>query len=149
MFKEINIREIKESAVGLIADEWMLVASGNPKKYNMMTASWGALGEMWGADVATAVLRPQRYTREFMEANKTFSLSFYGGGAKKTIHSVCGSKSGRDLDKAEAAGLTPVFSDGTVYFSEARLVLVCEKIYTYDIEPEKFVNFDFAKWYPE
>ena len=35
-----------------------------------------------------------------------------------------GSKSGRDENQIENVGLTPVFADGTVYFEQAKLVLV-------------------------
>ena len=149
MFKEINIRDLNESAVKLIGDEWMLVGAGSDEKFNMMTASWGTLGEMWGMDIATIVLRPQRYTREFVESNDNFSLSFFGDGAQKTIHAVCGSKSGRDIDKAKESNLTPLFSDGTVYFEEARIVIICKKVYAYDIDPKNFIGVDDERWYPQ
>ena len=125
--REINIRELKENAVGLIADEWMLVGAGNEGGFNMMTASWGFMGEMWGSDCAAVVVRPQRYTMEFLEKSDYFSLSFYGDN--KAIHAVCGKKSGRDIDKVKETGLTPVFSDNTVYFKQARLTLICKKQY--------------------
>ena len=122
-FKEISVKELKENFVNIIGDEWMLVSAGNENGYNMMTASWGGLGVMWNEPVAVTVIRPQRYTKEFVDDNDVFTLSFYGD--EKNIHKVCGSKSGRDTDKTAQTGLTPVFSDDTVYFEQARLVLVC------------------------
>ena len=83
--KEISAKEIKDNIIKLISDEWMLVASGNEDSYNMMTASWGGMGEMWGKDVAVTVIRPQRYTYEFIEKNDLFTLSFYGD-KKGSIH---------------------------------------------------------------
>lgn len=144
-FKEINIKDLDENFVKIVADEWMLVSAGDETKYNMMTASWGGFGEMWGKDVALTVIRPQRYTKEFIDNNDYFSLSFYGDNKK--IHGVCGKKSGRDVDKAKEANLTPCFDEKSVYFKEARLVFICKKIYCQKIEPECFIDKDNLKWY--
>ena len=147
MFQEINIRELNQNAVSLIADRWMLVAAGNEESYNMMTASWGALGEMWGKDIATVVIRPTRYTYEFMEKEDYFTISVFSDELKQKIHSICGSKSGRDIDKTKETGLTPAFDQG-VYFEQAEIVLVCKKIYVSDVKPENFIDKSLdEKWY--
>ena len=127
MFKEIKPTEIKENLIDLIKNEWMLITAGDSEKHNMMTASWGFMGEMWNNDSVAVVVRPQRFTMEFIEQNDYFSLSFYGDN--KAIHSVCGRQSGRDVNKTELTGLTPVFKDNTTYFEEARMVLICKKQY--------------------
>lgn len=145
MFKEISPKEIDGNLIKMIADEWMLITAGNQEKYNMMTASWGFAGEIWGNDSVVALIRPQRYTMEFVENSDYFTLSFYGD--EKAIHKVCGSKSGRDVDKTALTGLTPVFSDNTVYFDEARLVLVCKKQYVGKLEAESFIDKEPLKWY--
>ena len=145
MFKEISPKEIDGNLIKMIADEWMLITAGNQEKYNMMTASWGFAGEIWGNDSVVALIRPQRYTMEFVENSDYFTLSFYGD--EKAIHKVCGSKSGRDVDKTALTGLTPVFSDNTVYFDEARLVLVCKKQYVGKLEAENFIEKEPLKWY--
>lgn len=147
MFKEVNFRDVKENVVSLIADDWGLVTAGNGEKLNTMTVSWGAVGELWGKDMATVYIRPQRYTEEFLNANNYFTLSFYPK-EKKAIHSVCGSKSGRDVDKVEEAGLTPCFYEKAPYFEEAKLVLVCRKVAKSKFEPEQFIDGTIEdKWY--
>ena len=147
-FMEISPREIPGNVIGRIADEWMLVAAGSPAGHNMMTASWGGMGELWGLDVAVTVLRPQRYTRAFVEKADRFSLTFFGGD--KSMHGVCGSQSGRDVDKTALTGLTPVFGHGTVYFAQARLALICRKVYVQRIDPACFIDKTLdEKWYPE
>ena len=147
-FKEVNIKDLDENFIKLVSDEWMLVAAGNEDNYNMMTASWGYFGEMWGKDTAVTVIRPQRYTKEFIDNEEYFSLSFYGDN--KDIHKICGKKSGRDTDKAKESGLTPVFDNNTVYFEQARLVVICKKIYCQKIEPECFVDKSIIdKWYDD
>lgn len=145
MFKEINPKEIDSNLIKAISEEWMLISAGDEKGYNMMTASWGFAGEMWGNDSVVAMIRPQRYTMEFVDNNDYFTLSFYGDN--KEIHKVCGSKSGRDVNKTELTGLTPVFCDDTVYFEEARLVLICKKIYKDILKEECFADKTPLKWY--
>ena len=146
MFNEISAKELKENFIKAIADEYMLVAAGDKNGYNMMTASWGFAGEMWGNDCMLTVIRPHRYTLEFVDKNDYFTLSFYGDN--KQVHKICGTKSGRDVNKAELAQLTPVFSDGTVYFDEARLVIICRKQYVQKMEESCFTDkAPLDKWY--
>ena len=147
MFKHVDVTTLPDNFIRAISEEWMLITAGDEKAYNMMTASWGFVGQMWGKRCAVAAIRPNRYTKEFVDKCDTFTLSFYGDEAKKTIHTVCGNQSGRDIAKAAACGLTPVFSDGGVYFDNARLVLVCKKLYTSKMEPEKIIDKSIEKWY--
>jgi len=64
------------------------------------------------------------------------------------VHKICGTKSGRDVNKAELAQLTPVFSDSTVYFDEARLVIICRKQYVQKMEESCFTDkAPLDKWY--
>lgn len=146
MFKEISVKDIKANLVSAIADEWMLISAGNEESHNMMTASWGFMGEMWGADSVVIAVRPQRYTMKFLDENDTFALSFYGDN--KAIHKVCGSESGRDVNKTEKTGLTPVCEEGTVYFEEANKVIICKKQYVSRLDPDKFIDKEPLKWYP-
>ena len=142
---KINPKEIDDNFIKAISDEWMLISAGDENGYNMMTASWGFVGEMWHNDSVIAMIRPQRYTMEFVNEKDYFTLSFYGD--KRDIHKVCGSMSGRDVNKTELTGLTPVFSDDTVYFKEARLVLVCKKQYVDILKKESFIDKEPLKCY--
>ena len=72
MFKEISARDIDKNLISAIAEEWMLITAGDQNGYNMMTASWGFAGEMWGNDSVIAMVRPQRYTMEFIDKNVVF-----------------------------------------------------------------------------
>ena len=146
--KEINIRDIKISAPELISDNWGLVTAGNKEKFNMMTVSWGALGEIWGKDAAFVFIRPQRYTYEFIEKEEVFTLSFYAPGYKNALR-ICGSKSGRDIDKAKECGLTPVFVDGGVAFEEAEYTLVCRKMASQFIDPAGFIDSSIENNYAQ
>lgn len=137
-FQEINIRELP-SPVKLISDDWTLVTAGQEGNYNTMTASWGTLGKLWQKDVAIVFVRPQRHTFGFMESNDYYTLSFFGGAFKKEL-AICGSKSGRDIDKAKETGLTPVFDGEVTYFEQAERVLVCRKMAFQDLNPNGFLD---------
>ena len=129
--QEISIDSLEFNPFHKIQKEWMLITAGDEKKSNTMTASWGGLGIMWGKNIATAYIRPQRYTKEFVDANEDFTLSFLPEEYRKAL-SVCGSVSGRDGDKWSASGLHPYYVDGTTAVEEANLIFVCKKQY-----PEK------------
>lgn len=145
-FREITAKEIDKNLISLISDEWALVCAGNNKEHNMMTASWGFFGEMWGKDCVICAIRPNRYTFKFLEENDYFALCFLGDN--KEPHKICGSKSGRDVNKTELTGLTPVFSDNTVYFEEAETVVICKKAYADKLKEENFIDKNhIEKWY--
>ena len=137
--KEISIYDVKENIVDLINHQWGLVTAGDENALNMMTVSWGAVGELWGMEMATVYIRPQRHTIKFMEEQSYFTLSFYPAELKK-IHGVCGSESGRDVDKVKKTGLTPVFDEKAPYFKEAKLVLICRKVAKGKFESEQFID---------
>lgn len=139
MFSESDIKTFNENPFELIGEKWTLVTSGIKNDFNTMTASWGGVGVLWRKNVAFTFIRPQRYTYEFMEKNEFYTLSFFSDQYKKAL-SICGSVSGRDTDKVTLAGLTPVHNFDTTYFDEARMVLVCKKIYAQDINPECFID---------
>ncbi|MDE6155197.1 MAG: flavin reductase [Eubacterium sp.] len=124
MFKEVEFTQVKDNVVNLLKNRWALVTAGDENGCNTMTVSWGAVGELWGQDMATVYIRPQRYTEKFMNEQGYFTLSFYKDEDKKRIHGICGSKSGRDIDKIKACELTPCFDEFAPYFEEAELVLV-------------------------
>lgn len=144
--KEIKLSELEENPVKLIRDDWMLVTSGTRGAYNTMTASWGGVGELWGKDVAFIFLRPQRYTFEFAEKNDRMTLSFFDETYRDALK-LCGSKSGRDVDKAKETGLIPVFENNTTYFSQANIVLQCRKMACMDLDPKDFLDASIEKWY--
>ena len=142
--KEIDVKELQMNPVTLIGNEWMLITAGNEEKgYNTMTASWGHLGSLWGHGgtmaTSTIFIRPQRYTKEFTDREEYYTLSFFPEGYKEQL-AYLGSHSGRDEDKVAKVGLTPVFENGTTYFKEANLVMICKKLYQAPIQEEYFVD---------
>lgn len=148
-FKEIKVADLQFNPFYKIGNEWMLITAGGKEKFNTMTASWGGVGVLWSENVVTTYIRPGRYTKEFVDANDTFTISFFGPEYRNALN-ICGSVSGRDEDKVTKAGLTPYSIDGTVAFEEASMILVCKKMYQDTIKPEKFDSAEnIERWYPE
>ena len=149
MFEKIDPKALDQNVFSLIGDQWMLITAGKQDQCNTMTASWGGLGVLWGKPVATVYIRPQRYTLEFVEREDTFTLCFFGEQYRKAL-ALCGSKSGRDVDKVKECGFTVATAEGAPYFEEADLVLVCKKSYWQDMDPTHFLDGEIdSKWYPE
>lgn len=142
--RQIPVTELNLEPIRTISKEWMLLSAGSEESgYNTMTCSWGHIGSIWGTGggMATAIcyVRPQRYTKEFMDREEYYTLSFFPPEYKSRL-AYLGANSGRDGDKIAAAGLTPVFADGTTFFAEAKLVLVCRKLYRAPLQEEGFVD---------
>lgn len=140
MFKEIKTTELTDNPFDLFGKQWLLVTAGKPDgSCNTMTASWGGLGVMWGKDVAFLVIRPQRYTKEFIDSSDTLSISVLPDGYKKQ-YGYLGSVSGRDEDKIAKAGLTVTRDGDTPYFEEARLAMICKKRFAQPYDPDSFLD---------
>ncbi len=148
-FQETTPSGLKKTPFEMIGKDWMLVTAGTPEKVNTMTASWGGLGVMWGKDVAFAVIRPQRYTKEFIDREETLSLTFYNNSYKEKL-GILGSVSGRDQDKIKECGLTTAFDGSTPYFEEADIVLICRKKFAQPFTKDSILDPEIlTKWYPD
>ena len=146
-FKKIDINNISFNPFSKIGNEWMLITAGNEEKVNTMTASWGGLGVLWGKNVAFTFIRPQRYTKKFIDSNEFFSLCFFEEEYKKTL-GYLGSVSGRDEDKISKSGLKLCFLDNVPCFEDAKIVVTCRKIYRQELDCGCFLDEDLdEKWY--
>lgn len=145
-FKEIQSEQLTDNTFKLISSDWMLITAGTLKSFNTMTASWGGFGVLWNKKVCFCFIRHSRYTYEFMEKSKGFTLCFFEEKYRDVLN-FCGSKSGRNVDKIAKTGIHPVEGTYGVYFNEARLVLECNKIYFQDIDPKNFLDINIESNY--
>ena len=138
----------EEDVIHLIGKEWMLVTAGTPADFNTMTASWGGIGFLWNKPVAFVFVRPERYTHDFIERHERMTLSFLGA-EHRDILNLCGTKSGREVDKVAATGLQPVATElGNVTFGQARLTLEGRKLYRTEMRADEFLDETVReRWY--
>lgn len=139
-FEKVPVGQLPGNIFSLFDEGWALISAGTPEKWNTMTISWGSCGWLWYKPVCTAYVRESRYTTQFTEENDCFSVAFFDKGEYRAQLRELGSKSGRDMDKMHGSGLTPEWVDGVPAFAEARIVLVCKKMYADWIKPENFLD---------
>ena len=134
----------------LFRNEWALVTAGNIDDFNCCTVSWGSMGTLWTrsnntGSTITVYLYPTRLTREYMNANDTFTVSFFSKEYKKAL-GILGTKSGRDGNKIVDSGLTPISLNGSVGFQEANMIFTCRKIYGHQMSKEDIAQ-DVQEYY--
>jgi len=129
----------------------MLLTSGDFQAghFNAMTVGWGSMGIMWGLPFVQVVVRPVRYTYQFMEKYDTFTVCAFSETYAPALD-LLGNRSGRDGDKISASGLTPIASTQVAApgYAQAALILECRKIYWDDLEKSHFLDPRLEKKYP-
>ena len=104
MKQEINVFEYAKEITGAIQKGILITTKAD--KVNSMTISWGSLGIEWGLPIFTTYVRTGRFTSEQLLKNPEFTVNIPFGDFNKKILGVCGSKSGRDIDKVKELNLT-------------------------------------------
>lgn len=137
-WKEVSPFET-ENALKLIGKDWMLITVRDGDKVNAMTASWGCMGVLWNKPVAVCFIRPQRHTFGLAEKTNRFSLCFMDEDYRNAL-GLCGKLSGRDCDKLKEADLTSEEIDGVPVISQAKMTLICKKLYADFLKDEAFID---------
>ncbi len=109
----------------------ILLTTKAEDKVNSMVISWGALGIEWHKPVFITYVREHRFTHELLQKNGEFTINIPLTDFDKTIFEICGSKSGRNMDKIRESGLTLVESDAITVpgIKEFALTLECKVVY--------------------
>lgn len=145
-WQEIAPDEIDINAVKMIDKDWMVVSAGKEGDMNLMTISWGSLGELWNRPVMTVYVSTNRYTHEFMEKNDCFTVTHFPESMRQKL-AYLGRVSGRDEDKVAGAGLTVEFTElGNPIYAEADLAIECRKIYAQQFDRDRLPE-DVRQWY--
>ena len=139
---EIDPAKLRLTACSCWQNDLFLLSSGDfaAGAFNVMTIAWGGVGCMWDRPLVLVVVRPTRYTYEFMEKYPDFTLNQFPPEFADKLD-YCGSRSGRDVDKIKHCGFTPIGSREVAApgFEEAQLILECRKIYFDDFDPQRFL----------
>ena len=144
----MNISDFTSHPFTKLDKEWALLTAGVEGDYNSMTVSWGGMGTMWGKPVLFLVVKPLRYTYEFITRHEELTLSFYEEKHKKAL-GLFGSKSGRDTDKAKEAGFTPKMLPGGVTYEEAKETLICKKLFMQQLDKANYPECALPFYTPE
>lgn len=129
----------------------VLLTTAADGKVNTMTIGWGTLGIQWKKPIFIAFVRQSRYTKELLDKNPEFTVNIPYGEYDKSVLGICGTRSGRDIDKIRELGLTPEASE-TVSVPSIRqfpLTLECKVIYRQEQDPAAISEENTARYYPK
>lgn len=128
--------------------EWALLVAGRDRP-NPMTVSWGGLGTLWQRPVATVYVRPTRHTWGLLNAHPEFTLNVLPPDQRPALE-LCGTRSGRDIDKWAATGLRPEPAAAVAVprVAGAALSLECRVLATLDFDPARFLAPEIHELYP-
>ncbi|MBR4501421.1 MAG: flavin reductase [Clostridia bacterium] len=133
MKERINVFDYAEQITKMLPEGILLNTCGD--KFNSMVIGWGHLGVIWGLPTFTVYVRQSRYTREQLDRTREFTVSApTEGRLGKEVFRICGSESGRDVDKEKAAHLTLAAPQviRTPGILEYPLTLECRVLYRQD-----------------
>ena len=136
-YRSVDIETYALKPFEAIGKKWALITARKDGVVNTMTASWGGIGVLWSKNVMTVYIRPQRFTREFVDGSDYFTVTLFDGWLKEL--GVLGSKSGRDGDKIAEVGFHVEDVSGQPTFAEGKTAIVCKKLYRGRLQPENFI----------
>lgn len=143
-FEKIDLKTYSFKPFPLFAESWALLVAGNLNNHNSMTISWGSFGVLWHNPVATVFVRPQRFTKTFLDDGNVFTLNFFDDEFKPALQ-FCGTNSGRDVDKDLKTRLVAKNFDEGVGYDQAKLVFVCKKQFVSAMKESQFVDKSLVK----
>lgn len=135
--KEMDIKTEFNNNAFTFFETPLLLMAGDEKSNNAMTIGWGAVGTIWDKPAMTVYVAESRYTHQFMETTKYFTVM----KISDKVLEYMGSHSGRDGDKTKALNLHVAYtSHGAPYYKEATEVYECEVMYSQQFSPKNFRN---------
>ena len=128
----------------------ILITTKNGDFVNSMTIGWGHLGIDWSRPIFVAYVRETRHTKTMLENHGEFTINVPMGDVDKNILGICGSKSGRDLDKIRELNLHLVDSDviSVPGIAELPLTLVCKVLYKQKQDLSAIPEDIIRRYYP-
>ena len=152
MKKYVNAKDYANEIIKAIP-KGVLVTTKVGDKVNSMTIGWGTYGTEWSTEMFAVYVRLSRYTREMLDQNPEFTINVPMDTIEperlKEILKVCGSKSGRDMDKIGELGLT--LEEGEEIsvpgLKELPLTLECKVVYRQKQNIE-LIDKKFDRFYP-
>ena len=127
----------------------ILLTAAAEGSVNTMTIGWGTLGIQWGKPIFIAFVRESRFTKALLDKNPEFTVNIPVGEYDPSILKICGTKSGRDMDKFRELGLTPEEPE-TITVPGIRqfpLTLECKVIYKQDQDPDAIHPDNIERYY--
>lgn len=147
MSKEVAYNDYAKEATEILSKGAFLTTAVDGA-INTMTIAWGSIGFMWGKPVFMAMVRPDRFTFELLQKSGEFTVSIPFKDMSKAL-GICGSQSGRSIDKIAAAQLTTVPGKKIVtpVIADCGLHYECKVVYKQEMSSELLTPDLQTKWY--
>lgn len=130
MKRKINVFDYAKEIMFAV-EKGVLITTKSGEKVNTMSISWGTLGIEWNRPIFTTFVRESRFTKKLLDENGEFTVNIFIKDFDKHIIGVCGTKSGRDMDKIKDLNLTLVEPSvvNVPAIKELPLTLECKVVY--------------------
>lgn len=142
--------ECTQEIIDCLTNGAFLTTSENGK-INTMTISWGNIGLIWGKRIFTAMVRDTRFTKTILDNTMEFTISIPTDNSLKTALGICGSKSGKDMDKIEECHLELISSE-TVTVPTVKcngIAIECKVVYKQRMDISTLGSEIKEKWYED
>ena len=137
MLKETLYTEVIKEAVEQLSKGGAFLTTGYEDEINTMTISWATMGRIWNKPLLTVAVRYSRHTYKLIDNSNQFTVSFPASGTLSRELALCGTKSGRDMDKFSECGFKPLEAATVVapLIDKCRIHLECKVVYKQAMEP--------------
>ena len=120
---------------------------------NSIAIGWGTIGIEWNKPLFQIYVRECRHSKSMLDKAGEFTVNVPLERSERTkeIVAFCGTKSGRDVDKVAALGLTLVESEAisAPAIQELPLTLECRVVYATRQDGRKMPADVMQKFYPD
>ncbi|OGI05140.1 MAG: flavin reductase [Candidatus Melainabacteria bacterium GWF2_32_7] len=147
--KEIQFNQLSKEMLDQLMKGAFLTVKDNNGNLNTMTIAWGSLGYMWRRPIFMVMVRYSRYTHKLIENTNEFTVSFPLSDQLKKELGVCGTKSGREINKFEVCNLTPEKAQkiSTPIIGECDLHLECKIVYKHPLNSQFIMSGEIEEIY--
>jgi flavin reductase (DIM6/NTAB) family NADH-FMN oxidoreductase RutF len=148
MRKQVELSEVLNETLDKLDGDGVLLVAGNPP--NPMTIGWSTIGHIWGRQIMNVMVRPVRHTFSLMECWKDFSVCILPDQYRRELN-LCGTRSGRDINKLEACNLhvEKCSKVDTFFISESTIHFECRTVHKQFLNPSTLDPAIDRRYYPE
>jgi flavin reductase (DIM6/NTAB) family NADH-FMN oxidoreductase RutF len=147
-FREVPYTYRFDQTLEMLTNGGLLLASTRADgTSNVMTIGWASIGVIWGLPVMVVLVRPSRYTYQFVEASQVFTVNVPTQAMRAYVN-MCGTKSGRDVDKLAEVATSMGQRVEALVLDECPLVYECKVVHSNDVIPANLVPDVARRSYP-
>jgi flavin reductase (DIM6/NTAB) family NADH-FMN oxidoreductase RutF len=128
--------QLSETLSKLLKPGLLLASTKKDGKSNVMAIGWATVGIIWGKPIFQVLVRPSRYTYEFIENSMVFTVNVPTDAMRRWV-GITGSVSGRNVDKFGQYNVvtSPALNVPTITINDCPMVYECRVVHFNDVLP--------------